>query len=134
MLTITEERMSEHFVKRHIHGLPFPAVIHHFTSIAGENAHSHPFRFTSHVLKGGYTERVYSQRADGSWGHHDIERKPGTTHVVEPDCIHEIIDLPEGECYTLIIPEVKVQEPGFYRFDEQGAHHRYWFETAFKPI
>lgn len=126
MIQVIEERMSDEFTKHHLRGLPFDAVLHHFTSIAGENAHDHPFRFTSHVLSGSYIERVYSVGADGSWGYTDIERKAGTSHIVEAECIHEIISLPEGECWTAITPQKKTRDPGFWRFETDAIWFKPW--------
>lgn len=131
MINITEEKMSEHFMKFHLNGLPFSSVIHHFNSLAGENAHDHPFSFVSHVLSGGYVEKVYHINEDGSWTSEIVERLPGTVHRVEANHIHEIIDLPEGECYTLIIPSPKIQESSFYRFGDI-IEKRFWYEEDFK--
>lgn len=131
MITIVEERMSDAFLKSHLKGLPFDAVLHHFTSISDE-IHDHPFGFTSHILFGGYVERVYTFDAHGVWWSQLIHRKQGTVHSVEATHIHQIVDLPIGECYTLIIPQEKVRETRFWKFDENGSKSRAWYEGDFE--
>jgi len=127
-IEIKTEKMSDIFTKQHILGLPFDAVIHHFTEIDSGDPHNHPFSFTSHILSGGYIERVYTIGSYGLWHYEDIERKPGTVHTIEANHIHQIISLPQGECYTLILPGPWEQKSGFYRFFEGGYQFRYWDE------
>lgn len=122
--------MSEHFVKFHLHNLPFDAVIHHFTSISDE-IHDHPFAFTSHILSGGYVEKVYTVEPGGNWTSEFVCRKPGTVHTVEAEHIHKIVYLPEGECWTLILPQEKTREPRFWKFDGNGSQSRAWYEGEF---
>ncbi|HXG85966.1 MAG TPA: hypothetical protein VNI84_18235 [Pyrinomonadaceae bacterium] len=132
MLTISEEKMSGEFTKQHLKGLPFGAVIHHFTAQDTGSPHDHPFSFTSHILSGGYIEKVFHVDEDGKWTSEWIDRKPGTVHTVEATHIHQITDLPEGECYTLIIPKEKVREPRFWKFDENGSQSRAWYEGDYE--
>ncbi len=123
--------MSDEFIKHHIIGLPFDTAIHHFTAKDNGSPHDHPFGFTSHILQGGYVERVYKVDADGKWTSELLHRKSGTVHSVEATHIHEIVELPDGECYTLIIPQEKVREPRFWKFDENGSESRVWYEGDF---
>ncbi len=123
--------MSDHFMKSHIKGLPFDAVLHHFTSISDE-IHDHPYSFVSHILYGGYVERVYTVAADGSWTSELIERKPDTVHIVEAEHIHQIVELPIGECLTWINPSEKVREWRFWKFDENGSQSRVWSQGDFE--
>jgi hypothetical protein len=132
MLKIEIEKMSGEFVKHHIRDLPFYAVIHHFTAIDKGSPHDHPFGFTSHVLYGGYVERVYHIEPDGTWKSELVNRNPGTVHQVEATHIHQITELPMGECYTLIIVEPKVREHRFWKFDETGSESRVWSEGDFE--
>lgn len=132
MITIAEERMSDEFVKSHLQGLPFDIVIHHFTAKDTGSPHCHPFGFTTHILQGGYVERVYTVETDGSWTSELFYRKAGTVHSVEATHIHEITELPEGECYTLIMPKEKVREWMFWKFDENGSQSRVWTEGDYK--
>lgn len=131
MLNIEAEKMSDEFTKHHIKNLPFDAVIHHFTATDKGSPHDHPFGFTSFILSGSYIERVYWIGKDGIWSSEWIHRKPGTAHSVEAAHIHQIVELPKGECYTLIIPQEKVREPRFWRFDENGSESRPWYEGDF---
>ncbi len=124
--------MSEEFTKFHINGLPFGAVIHHFTSIDRGSPHCHPFSFTSHILSGGYVERVYTVNADGSWTARLEHRTAGTVHRVEATHIHQIVELSAGECYTLILPEEKTREWRFWKFSGAASESRAWFEGDYE--
>lgn len=118
-LQFEQEKMNEVFTKYHIKGLPFDAVIHHFSKEdENDHIHDHPFGFTSHVLHGWYIERVYykSRTYTGRWRYRDIRRAEGTSHNVEAETIHEILEVSPGGCYTIIRPREKVQEVSFYKF------------------
>ena len=131
MIEIIEEKMGKHFVKHHLEGLPFNAVIHHFSCL-DNNIHDHPFGFTSHILSGGYVEKVFHVGAEGNWRTELITRLPGTVHRIKADHIHQIVELLAGECYTLIIPEPKIRESRFWKFDESGSESRAWFEGDYQ--
>jgi len=128
-----EEKMNEVFTKHHIEGLPFDAVIHHFSEKdKNEHIHDHPFSFTSHVLHGSYIERVWYILETGEYEYKDFHRKQGTSHFVHADLIHEIIDLPEGECYTLITPNKWERETYFWKFEDGKVYNRKWDDPEFK--
>ena len=127
-MEITEEKMSDVFTKYHLKGFPFDAVIHKFTEPDTGDAHCHPFGFTTHILKGSYVERVYD--LDGMY--YEYKRKQGTSHFVEAATIHKIIDLPDGECWTIITPRAWEKEPCFWKFENGVAYKRQWNETEFR--
>ncbi len=131
MIELTEEIMSDVFTKYHIKGLPFDAVLHRFTAPDKGDPHDHPFGFTSFILKGSYVERDY-QIMDGKCYVGYVHHKEGSVHRVEAKDIHQIVELPEGECWTLIIPEKWEREPGFYKFTNEGVFYRQWNEEDFK--
>lgn len=131
-MELIKEKMSDEFEKYHIHGLPFNAVIHHFTDVDKGGPHDHPFGFTSFILEGGYTERIYEIKPSGSFSIKHISRSKGTSHKVEATCIHEIVLLAPLGCWTLIIPGPKERESGFWRFNNNGIFFRKWFEVEFK--
>lgn len=114
MITVVTERMSDEFTKFHINGLPFPAVIHHFTGSDKGLPHDHPWGFLSFVLSGGYIERIYQRT--GSF--HDVHRRPGDTFRIAATHIHEIIELPQGECWTLVLPQPWERHGGFWDFSQ----------------
>lgn len=123
-LSLSTEVMSDFFTKHHIHGLPFPVVLHHFSAPDRGDPHNHPFEFRTHILHGVYVEEVFSQNGTRT----TIRRQPGESHEVKADCIHRIIELPVGDCYTLMLPlGPKVQEPGFFQFRDDGVYHRFWY-------
>ncbi|WP_294243728.1 hypothetical protein [uncultured Chryseobacterium sp.] len=137
MMTIKtrREKMNAVFTKYHIKGLPFDAVIHHFSAKdQHEHIHDHPFSFTSHILKGSYIERIYTIQEDGTYHSVTEHRKEGTSHFVPANTVHEIVELPEGECFTLIRPNAKEKEPFFYRFENGKAFRRQWNRRKFREI
>jgi hypothetical protein len=128
-LTIEPEVMSEGFTKYHIKNLPFDAVLHHFTKPDEGDLHDHPYSFVTHILKGGYKEEIHQMRADGWFIFSKVDRRAGTSHRVEATTIHRMIELPEGDCWTLVLPEPKVRDSRFWRFEENGSYSRAWHET-----
>lgn len=133
MIHVSEERMSDEFLKTHVKGLPFDAVIHQFSAPdKGLLPHDHPYSFTSHVLHGGYVERVYLIDGGGGWRSELVHRPPGSVHFVLATHIHEIIELPKGDCHTLIIPGKKVRESRFWLFEENQIRSRAWNQEEFE--
>lgn len=133
-LTFRHEQMSDLFDKYHIEGLPFPAVIHHFKGPEPLDAqpHDHPFDFDSFIMSGGYTERQYFFDKAGNATPLEILRFPGTAHSVGAETVHLITDVPDEGCFTLMLPGEKVREPGFWKFDETGAHFRQHDQPEFE--
>lgn len=130
-LTIEEERMSDEFKKFHLRGLPFDAVIHHFTDTDKDNAHDHPFGFRSIILQGSYKEEVYTVNVDGTYSSEVIHRKKGDSFFIPAKHIHRIIELPEGECFTLILPEKWEKHTYFWKFEDKVQRRR-WDELEYK--
>lgn len=129
MLNIREEIMSDEFTKHHIEGLPFNAVLHHFTAPDKGGVHCHPFGFMSIVLHGSYVERVYDPII---WYKTTITRKKGDVFFIDKDHMHEIVSLPDGGCYTLILPDKWEKEPRFWKVQGNNVYSRQWNETEFK--
>ena len=127
-MNLHHETLSPAFEKFHVQGLPFAASFNHFTEPDTGDPHDHPFNFVTHIIKGFYIERIYN--IDGSY--FDNKRVTGTAHYVPADMIHKIIEIPEGECYTLMIPEPKIRESRFWRFENGKAYSRQWNEEEFK--
>lgn len=109
------EKMSDEFTKYHIKGLPFAATLHHFTGPDKGLPHDHPWGFTSIILKGGYVERVF-ELSNGSWYTSDIFRGVGSVFTLKAEHIHQLIELPEGECWTLVLPQPWERHGGFWDF------------------
>lgn len=99
---------------------PFYPAIHHFTNPDKGGPHDHPWSFTTHILKGGYIERVYYVKEDGSYISEVFHRRPGTVHTFLSTHLHEIIHLPEGECWTLVIANEPERDWYFWEFDGNG--------------
>ena len=131
MLDFRVEQMGPHFTKHHIGGLPFAAVIHHFTAPDHGAPHDHPFLFRSTILSGGYVEETFTPRGPAG----TVNRRPGDSYNIPAAHLHRIIELPAGECWTLIQPlGPKEREPGFYQFAEDGLLHRFWYEDEWRNL
>lgn len=134
-LSIKAEKLSRAFKKHHIEGLPFAASINEFTAPDTGDPHDHPFDFITYILDGGYTERQYFIDESGHVKTSEIERKPGTSHLVRATDIHQIIDLPNGRCVTLMVPQSgHIRSTCFYRFEQGRAYRRLWNKRKFLPV
>ena len=131
MLQLREERMADHFVKHHIDGLPCAAVLHKFSRPDHGPAHDHPWPFFSFIVHGGYVEEVFDRETGSS---HQVHRAVGQSFYIPATHIHRIVDLPFGECHTLILPGPHEQKSGFWEFRGDGAYHRFWDEPEFKRL
>lgn len=139
-LEIKHHRLSEEFTKwamffgqgtdSYFHG-----CLHHFTGKDKGDPHSHPHSFVSFVGAGGYLEREYFINKDGTYRTFIHERRPFSVFPVFADTIHEIIDLPEGEAWTFIVPTSAHCSPWHHwRFDETGIYRRLPDERDFTKL
>lgn len=126
-MIIRTEKMSDFFIKHHIEGLPFSAVLHQFTAPDEGDPHDHPFGFRSFILRGGYVEEIYHLNGKVTRRVNSV----GDSLWFEPSHIHRIIRLMGKECWTLILPTEAVRKPGFYQFQEDGVYHRFWDQKEF---
>lgn len=131
-MQIDIEHMGPHFTKFHLRGpWPFHPVFHRFTQPDFGDPHDHPWSFRSVILHGGYLEEVYNLDGDPV---RLIRREVGDSFLIDLNHIHRIVDLPQGECWTMIIPqEGASQKSGFYQFREDAIYHRFWDEPDFFP-
>jgi hypothetical protein len=124
---VNVERMSRAFVKYH---LDDGRALHRFTREEQHaDPHDHPFAFETTILDGGYVEEMFTFDAHG-WRGTLVHRLPGETYRVEADHIHRIVELPQGECWTLVRAGHQERETRFWRFDEnvrsRAWHQRRW--------
>jgi len=134
-LSIKPEKLSKVFRKHHIHGLPFAASFNEFSAPDSGDPHDHPFDFVTHILSGGYRERIYTFNDQGETHIREVDRLPGTSHFVKATDIHQIIDLPTGHCVTLMIPQSEYSRaPHFWRFIDGKAYNRAWNKRKFLPV
>lgn len=117
----TKHHLDVHTEKGNVHFL-----LHQFTGPDKGGPHDHPYDFTTYILKGGYKERIYDLQPDGTYETLEIFREPGTSFEVTAFTIHELIELPEGVCWTIVTPGPKVREPGFWRFEGDNIFFRPW--------
>lgn len=125
------ERMGPHMKKHH---LANGQVIHHFTRPDVGHPHDHPWPFNSTILVGGYEEEEYILHSDGTYTLVRHIRLPEQTHHVQAKTVHRITQLLEKDCWTLISPGKKVNVPGFYKFEETGIKHRFWYERGWRLV
>lgn len=119
------ERMSDVFAKYHLRGpWPFGAVIHQFSDIDRGDPHDHPWGFRSVILHGGYVERVF--QPDGA--SELVHRNLGDSFEIAATHIHRMEALPNGECWTLVMPGPHERTSRFWQFREDGSYSRAWNE------
>lgn len=134
-ISVKAERLSRAFKKHHLKGLPFAASINEFSAPDAGDPHDHPFDFITHILSGGYKERIFTINDLGEIQTEEIERLPGTSHYVKASDIHQIIQVPTGHCVTLMMPQSDhVRATCFYRFIDGKAYRRLWNKRKFMPI
>jgi hypothetical protein len=71
--------------------------LHHVTHPDTGAPHCHPCRMLSTRIKGSYWERLFRNGQA-----QDVLREEGSSHVIEPDCVHLLTALPDGEVWTLV--------------------------------
>ncbi|HEX8268474.1 MAG TPA: hypothetical protein VF581_01165 [Flavobacterium sp.] len=134
-LSIKPEKRSKEFKKHHVHGLPFEASFNEFTAADTGDPHDHPFDFITHILSGGYRERIYEINGLGEVAVTEVDRMPGTSHYVKATDIHQIIHLHTGHCVTLMLPQSDhIRTVCYYRFIEGKAYRRLWKKHKFLPV
>jgi hypothetical protein len=131
------ERMSRAFTKYH---LDDGRALHRFTREEPHAApHDHPWSFETTIIDGGYVEEVFHLDAGGGWHSELVHRHPGTSYRVIADHIHRIVELPEGECWTLVSSGLHERETRFWRFGDavwsRAWHERRWHleDTTIRP-
>jgi hypothetical protein len=102
---------SDHFTKYTLGQMPDGtwAHLHHFTGPDQGTPHNHPCTITSHGIAGSYLERIFTPEGEG-YRTEDVLRTAGGFHVIAPECIHKLLSLPDGECWTLCFTGPVVNE------------------------
>lgn len=114
---------------------PFDIIVHQFTGRDTGKPHDHPFSFRSFIAKGGYIERVYIiDEETKTFRTETIHRKEGDVFDVKATHIHEIVELPQGICYTVFIPQKKERDWGHWRFSDNDIEFSEGGEHNFKSI
>ena len=122
------ERMSPAFTKYH---LSDGRALHRFRREEPNGTpHDHPWAFETTILDGGYVEEVFTIAADGSWSSQRLSRVPGATYRIEAAHIHRIVELPTGECWTIVQAGTGERETRFWRFGN-GVSSRAWHERRY---
>lgn len=128
-LSIDQERMSEFFLKHHVAGLPRSAVFHELGVDHGPH-HDHPWPFTSFVVSGRYVEEVLDP-ATGST--HLVEHNEGESFRIAAGHVHRVVEV-APDTVTLILPGHPERKPGFYRWEDGKAMHRFCDQDEFRPL
>lgn len=135
--TLRQEELSPIFSKFHLESdFGIKGSFNQFLAPESldQPSHSHPFKITSHVIKGGFIERVFHIMDYGTWFYEDIERLPGTSYTIEADHIHIIYKLLEETALTFMLEGQWEKEPCFYDFSEPIAKVRQWNEEQFRYV
>lgn len=123
---VTVEVMNAHFTKYHFGNA---VALHHFTGVDLGDPHDHPGPFTTQIIQ-PYVEDLYTVLANGRWSVGSIERRAGTSHVVQASTIHQITALPDGQAWTLVRYGRPERATCFYRFGDvvlwRGWRQRRW--------
>ncbi|GAB3949506.1 hypothetical protein GCM10028805_25850 [Spirosoma harenae] len=128
---VSVERMNRTFIKYH---LDDHRVLHQFTAAHDLHYHDHPFGFKSTILAGGYREEIGVVQANGTMAVTIVDRLPGTAHSVKAGTIHRLVGLLAGDCWTIIEPGPKEKDSGFYKVNEKGVWHRYWYQRKWRLL
>ena len=126
-----EEIMSDEFTKYHVIDAPFGMALHKFTGPDKGLPHDHPWGFTSFVVKGGYVERVYKKNGH-IWTIMDVYRAPGESFYLPAEHIHQIVKLPHGECWTVVLAEPWKRNWNFWDFSNPGEPLKFPFNE--RPV
>jgi len=89
------------------------AMLHRLTAADEGPPHDHPVQFESHIISGGYRETIY-RPGHPTHPFEDVDRRPGSCHFINPDCIHRITGLPSGECWSLCFAGPVVRQVSHY--------------------
>ncbi|RMB39418.1 hypothetical protein C8J47_0015 [Sphingomonas sp. PP-F2F-G114-C0414] len=122
---VSVERMSRAFTKYH---LDDGRALHRFKMEEPHaTPHDHPWSFETEILDGGYVEEVFHLDPSGGWHSELVHRIPGKTYHVDAAHIHRIVELPTGECWTLVRAGHHTRETRFWRFGDR-VQSRAWHE------
>ena len=122
------ERMSPAFTKFY---LADGRVLHRFRKEEPHaDPHDPPWSFETTIVDGGYAEEVFTVAPDGSWRYELVQRHPGETYRVPAKHIHRIVELPAGECWTIVRSGSWQRTTRFWRFGDvvqsRAWNERHW--------
>jgi len=81
------------------------AMLHHVTEPDASPPHCHPVAMDSHGIAGSYVERIFAD------GHSlDVLRPAGGQHHIPAERVHQLVALPQGDCWTLCFAGPVVRE------------------------
>jgi hypothetical protein len=120
-LDIREIPLGPHMTKYHFQQAGIPAM-HHMRAPDLGDPHDHPFGMESFVLFGGYREEIFALDGTSRF----VDHRKGESFHIPAKRIHRIVELFEGECWTITLPGEFVQEWGSWQFREDGAYRRTW--------
>ena len=92
------------------------AMLHHLTQADTGPAHCHPCVMETYLFH-PYVERVYQPTGNGYHPEYTLWQA-GSTHTIAPECIHQILFLPEGEAWSLVFAGPVVREWRHYSEEE----------------
>jgi hypothetical protein len=120
-LDIREIPLGPHMTKYHFQQPGIPAM-HHMRAPDFGDPHDHPFGMESFILFGGYREEIFALDGTSRF----VDHRKGESFHIPAKRIHRIVELFEGECWTITLPGEFVQERGSWQFRTDGAYRRTW--------
>lgn len=121
MLDIREIPLGPHMTKYHFQQPGIPAMHHMRSADPDGEFHDPPFAMISFVLFGGYVEEVLSPVGATRFRQHER----GDRFLIPAKHIHRIVELPEGECWTITLPLEFEQEWSLYQQRNDGIYKRF---------
>lgn len=105
--------------------------LHHMKAPDLGLPHCHPWSFRSLIIRGSYVEEVYAP--DGSTTL--VTHNQGDSFVIAAEHIHRIVELPEGEAWTFIVPEGPVGRTwGYWRWKDGQAFKKDHNGRRWRPV
>lgn len=135
MLDIREIPLGPYLTKYHFQQPGIPAMHHMRAADPDGDYHDHPFSMTSFVLFGSYiedvldvetgeTQRRWHGRND-TWAIPEFGFPASDSFLIGADHVHRIVELPEGECWTITLPHAWEQEWSLYQKRDDGIYKRF---------
>lgn len=128
-LEIKEIPLGPNMTKYHFEQPGIPAM-HHIRAPDLGDPHDHPFGMHSFILFGGYREEIFDSRTGLSYF---VNHRKGESFWIPATRIHRIVELFEGEAWTITLPGEFVHEWGSWKWIDGNPHKKTWGQTEWVP-
>lgn len=87
------------------------AMLHYVAAPDAGPPHCHPCEMESHILQGGYYERRFRLEPTGAVRPYRVTlRLAGEVYFIQAPCIHQVLELAGGPCWSLVFAGPVVRE------------------------